>query len=210
LQHYVQNGFTAQPGSKAVSGFDDIGEGDLFDQHGQRKYLTQGEAKRLLAATRRADKPTRLFCRLLYYTGCRCSEALALTPRRLDLETGRIIFRTLKRRKTVYRAVPAPRRFIRDLIAHAEGLGLAPGDRLFPWCRQTGWRRIRAMAEIAGIEGPQATVKGFRHRYGCHAIGSGLQESLVGRLLGHANLRSTRIYTFVMDAEERELVKRMW
>ena len=54
---------------------------DLFDAHGQRKYLTQSEAKKLLAVARKADRPTRLFCRLLYYTGCRITEGLQTTPR---------------------------------------------------------------------------------------------------------------------------------
>ena len=71
------------------------GEGQLFDLNGQRKYLTRSEARALLAAARNADRQTRLFCRLLYYTGCRISEALQITPRRLDTDTGLVIFRTL-------------------------------------------------------------------------------------------------------------------
>lgn len=186
-------------------------DGQLFDIHGQRKYLTQGEAKALLAAARHTNLQTRLFCHLLYYTGCRCSEGLQITPRRIDLETGRIIFRTLKRRRTVFRAVPVPRPFLRELTAFAASLCLGPDDPLFPWCRQTAWRRIRALMETAGIEGPQATPKGLRHGFGCHGIGSGLPESLVGRLLGHAEGgKSTRIYTYVMNDEERALTARMW
>lgn len=185
-------------------------EGLLFDLNGQRKYLTQNEAKNLLAAASKADQPTRLFCRLLYYTGCRISEALQITPRRLDAETGRIIFRTLKRRRAIYRAVPVPHIFLRELASYARKEKLGLDDRLFPWCRQTGWRRIRALAEAVGIEGPQATPKGFRHQYGCHGIGCGLSESLVGRMLGHANPKSTHVYTFAVGAEERALAARMW
>ena len=184
---------------------------DLFDGNGQRKYLTNGEAKALLRAARKADVRTRLFCRLLYYTGCRLSEGLQVTRRRLDIETGRVIFRTLKRRRTVFRAVPVPRPFLRELAEFAETQGLAPDSLLFPWCRQTAWRHIRALMQCAGIEGPQASPKGFRHGFGCHGIGSGLPESLVGRQLGHAEGgKSTRIYTYVMDAEERALAARMW
>jgi integrase len=187
-----------------------IGEIELFDGRGQRKYLTQGEAKTLLAAARKGDRQTRLFCYLLYYTGCRCSEGLQITPRRLDVETGCVIFRTLKRRRTTFRAVPVPRRFLVDLLAYARTQDLAPDDRLFPWCRQTAWRRIHTLMECTGIEGPQASPKGFRHQYGCHGIGSGLPETLVGRFLGHADAKSTRIYTVVMGTEERLLAARMW
>ncbi|MEJ7927041.1 tyrosine-type recombinase/integrase [Sphingobium sp. AN641] len=182
----------------------------MFDSNGQRKYLTQSESQCLLALSNKEDRQTRMFCHLLYYTGCRCSEGLQITPRRLDLETGRIIFRTLKRRRTVFRAVPVPRPFLRELKAFAASLGLGPDDPLFPWCRQTAWRHIRKLMHRAGIEGPQATPKGFRHGFGCHGVGSGLPESLVGRLLGHANPNSTRIYTLVRDDEERALARRMW
>lgn len=187
------------------------GEGQLFTAEGERKYLTNHEAKALLRAARKADTRERLFCQLLYYTGCRCSEGLQITPRRLDADTVRIVFRTLKRRRTIYRAVPVPRRFLTELQDFAQKEGLRPDDRLFPWCRQTAWRHIRALMARAGINGPQATPKGLRHGFGCHGIGSGLPESLVGRLLGHAESgKSTRIYTHVMNAEERALMARMW
>lgn len=50
--------------------------------------------------------------------------------------------------------------------------------------------------DLAGIEGPQATPKELRHGFGCHDISFGLPESLVDRLMGHADGggKSTRIY----------------
>jgi len=46
---------------------------------------------------------------VLAYSGCRISEALALTADRVDLAAYTIIFETLKkRRRGVYRAVPVP------------------------------------------------------------------------------------------------------
>ncbi|WCT75381.1 tyrosine-type recombinase/integrase [Sphingomonas naphthae] len=183
-------------------------DGSLFDAQGQRKYLVPAEAKRFLSAAAQADAPTKLFAQLLYLTGCRLSEGLALTPRLIDAEGRRVVFRTLKRRKLTHRAVPAPAAFMRDLLAHADSHGL--DDRLFPWCRQTGWRRIRTLMDKAGIEGPQASPKGLRHQFGVHAIGQKIPESAVGRWLGHASGKSTRVYTFVVGAEERALAERMW
>jgi integrase len=184
------------------------GEARLFDDEGQRKYLHASEAKRLLAAAAHADRETRLFCQLLYYTGCRLSEGLALTAKRVDAETQRVVFRTLKRRKLIYRAVPIPARLMRELAKLASDR--EPEDRLFPWCRQTGWRRIKALMDAAKITGPQASPKGLRHQFGIHAIGQQIPESAVGRWLGHASPKSTRIYTLAIGAEERALAKRMW
>jgi integrase len=48
-------------------------------------------------------------CKKPYYTGCRISEALALTPRRVDIGSQTIIFESLKkRRRGLYRAVLVP------------------------------------------------------------------------------------------------------
>ena len=52
----------------------------LYDMRGQRKYLTEHERDRFLNAARSAPTPDRAFCEILAYTGCRLSEALALTP----------------------------------------------------------------------------------------------------------------------------------
>jgi integrase/recombinase XerD len=181
---------------------------DLFDICGQRKYLNTAEARRFHAAARAAEPMQRLFCEVLFYTGCRISEALELTPRRLDRDDKRIIFRTLKRRKLVYRAVPIPNRLMRDLAKAAQPL--APTDRLFPWCRQTGWRIIKATMEKAKIEGPQASPKGLRHQYGVHAIEVQVPEATLQRWMGHAKARTTRIYTVFGGDDERRLAKRMW
>ena len=51
----------------------------------------------------------RTFCHTLAYTGCRISEALALTTDRIDFKDGTVIFESLKKRRTgVFRPVPIP------------------------------------------------------------------------------------------------------
>ena len=56
----------------------------LYDALGRRLYLTPGERDAFLRTALGHDRPVRTFCSLLYYTGCRISEALHLTPRRVD------------------------------------------------------------------------------------------------------------------------------
>jgi integrase/recombinase XerD len=188
--------------------FESVSVASLFNAEGQRKYLHAAEARRLLASAAQAERRTRLFCELLYYTGCRISEALELTLKRLDAENHCVVFRTLKRRQLVYRAVPVPTRLLHQLAALARECG--PDERLFPWCRQTGWRRIKELMERAGIDGPQATPKGLRHQYGVLAIEKKVPEGTLQRWMGHARLRNTQIYTFVTGPEERALAERMW
>jgi integrase len=60
----------------------------LHDLQGQRKYLTPTERAEFLKAAKVAPESVRTFCATLAYTGCRISEALALTAARVDLSDG--------------------------------------------------------------------------------------------------------------------------
>lgn len=71
----------------------------LYNAHGRRLYLSAIERDTFLAAATHADRPLRTLCSVLYYTGCRISEALALIPRRIDLHDQTIIFESLKKRR---------------------------------------------------------------------------------------------------------------
>jgi len=67
-----------------------------FDEQGQRKYLNAVERLAFQRTAERQPREVRTFCLVLYYTGCRLSEALALTPARIDLEDGTLTFESLK------------------------------------------------------------------------------------------------------------------
>jgi integrase len=180
----------------------------LFDPHGRRKYLSGDESRRFLAAAGTVEPRTRALCRVLAYTGCRVSEALALTRAQVDPETGCIVLRTLKRRKLVFRAVPVPAALIVELNA-LPSISEAP-DRLWVWCRQTGWRHVKEVMARARIRGPQATPKGLRHGFGIAAARENVPPGLTQRWLGHARLETTTLYQFAVGAEERAFAKRLW
>ena len=186
--------------------------GSLYTAAGQRKYLTAAERGRFLEtanACLRAD--LRTLCLTLAYTGCRISEALAITPAVIEREAGFIAIRSLKKRKRaiVIREVPVPL----DLF-HAldEALGQEERDaRLWPISRSGAWQLVKGiMREAAIAEGPHMTPKGLRHGFGIHAIRSGVPLNLVQRWLGHASMTTTAIYLEALGEEEREIAARMW
>ncbi len=180
----------------------------LFDNHGARKYVCGGEWRRFLDAAAHMAAPSRTFCDLLAYTGCRISEALALTPQRLDPETGCVIFLTLKRRARVFRAVPIPPELMVALRKLARGA--APDARLWSWSRQTGWRRVKTAMAAAGITGAQATAKGLRHGFGIANAEENIPAGITRRWMGHARLETTAIYQHAVGQEERAFAKRIW
>lgn len=183
-------------------------EDRLFDHAGQRKYLCGTEGRRFLDAANREEGAARLFCHLLFYTGCRISEALALTPRRLDAEAQGVVFRTLKRRRLAYRAIPIPAVLLGELLTLAKNR--QPDELLWPWSRQKGWRIIKRIMAAAAISGPQAMPKGLRHQFGVDAIGCNVPETTLQKWMGHAKVKNTHIYTVAVGLEERSFAQRMW
>lgn len=191
----------------------------LFDPQGNRLYLTADERASFLDAASRADRPIRTLCSVLHFTGCRISEALALTPRRVDLSGRAVVFETLKKRRTgVFRSVPVPPSLLDGLdmvhgIRERQKRRQAAGEEepLWPWHRSHAWRLVKAVMRDAGIpEGPHATPKGLRHGYGVAAIISGVPLNMLSKWMGHASLEVTAIYANALGAEERSIAERMW
>jgi integrase len=182
----------------------------LYDYTGRRKYLTPAERQEFLRAAENAPKAVRTFCATLAYTGCRLSEALALTATRVDVSAGVLIFESLKkRRKGIYRAVPVPPALLETLEA-VHDLGAMGDARLWGWSRTTGWRRVREVMAAASILGPCATPKGVRHGFGIKAVTSAVPLNMTQKWLGHARLATTAVYTDAIGPEEQKIAERMW
>jgi integrase len=186
----------------------------LYSSYGERKYLNGDERRRFLAvAAALSRRELATLCLVLAYTGCRISEALALTHGAITPGDGVVTIRCLKKRKgqLVYREVPLPPEIVQILsLVHGVGDGVSH-RKLWRLSRSRAWRLIKAVMMTAGIAaGPHATPKGLRHGFGLHAIRSGVPLNLVQRWLGHASLATTSIYLQAVGAEERELAARMW
>ena len=192
---------------------------DLFDAQGHRLYLTHEERTAFLDAAKTAPREVRTFCLVLHYTGCRISEALALTPNSFDFSGKAIVFETLKkRRRGVYRAVPVPAEVL-DTLNMVHGLQEvgkrqrgANGERpVWRWSRTTAFRRVKAVLDAAGItDGPHKTPKGLRHGYGVHAINATVPLNMLSKWMGHASLEVTAIYANALGEEEHSIAARMW
>jgi len=189
----------------------------LHDQTGQRKYLTPAERAQFLEAAQAARREVRTFCATLAYTGCRISEALALTADRVDLDDGVLILESLKkRRKGHYRAIPVTPTFLDTLdLVHDIRAARAAPDRgrglcLWDWSRSTAWRRVGEVMQAAEIAGIHATPKGLRHGFGIKAVASNVPLNMTQKWLGHAQLSTTAIYIDAIGPEEKQLAERMW
>jgi len=182
----------------------------IYDGGGQRKYLTRSETDQFLAAAQKQSPLVYGFCWFITTTGCRISEALSVTPASFDFEAQQVVIESLKKReKRIFRAIPLPAAFLDWLKKGLEG-ELFGTQRLWPWCRMTAYRRITEVMEAAHIRAGCASPKGLRHAFGVRAIQSGVPLNLVQRWLGHADMKTTAIYTAATGPEERAIAALTW
>ena len=183
----------------------------IYDTQGHRLYLTGSERAAFRTAAEAAPREVRTYCWTLLYTGCRPSEALALTADRVDFQAAVLTFESKKKRRPgVYRAVPVPATLL-DALDLVHGLrDRATRTYLWTWSLKTAYTRVIEIMARAGIAGPQASPKGLRHGFGVACIEKGIPLNLVQRWLGHAQLSTTAIYADAVGEEERHIAARLW
>jgi integrase len=182
----------------------------MFDRQGGRKYLNRLERRAYLQVVK--DEPEalrRAFCLVLFYTGCRISEALNLLAGQIDLTGKAVVFETLKRRgRGHFRSVPVP-----DALADLLGkimAGQDPTAKIWNFSRTTAYRLVKTKMATAGISGGMASPKGLRHGFAVACLAQKIPLTKVKKWLGHARLETTAIYLEVSGDEERELAERLW
>ena len=193
----------------------------LYSAIGERKYLTAAERRKFLAALPVLDKPSeQTFCEMIYWTGCRPTEARGIHAGHIDLSERLVIIRSLKKRGDQkgrhFRPMPLPGGFVRRLdrvhglrVLQA-GVDQGCAARLWPFGRTKGWRLVRTVMDAAGLSGIKSTARGLRHALGVHAALTHVPETRLQSWLGHASLQTTAIYIAASGPEDRAIAQRMW
>jgi integrase/recombinase XerD len=183
------------------------------------KALTIGQVEALLAAAE-GDEPGRLRDRalleLLYATGARVSEAVALNVDDLVGDGGTTDLVRLFGKGSKQRVVPVgsfaraaldaylvrsrPLLSARGRATPALFLGMR-GARL---SRQNAWLVIRAAAERAHLD-IDVSPHSLRHSFATHLLQGGADVRVVQELLGHASVATTQIYTRVTADALRDM-----
>lgn len=174
------------------------------------KSLSASQVAHLMAAAPEDNSPKSLRDRallaLLYATGMRVTEVVRLSTHDIDLEREQI---GCDSRIDRPRILPVNAEAVEALAAYLE-LGRPQlikdpvetalflnhrGNRL---TRQGLWLIIKVYAKKAGLPA-DVTPHTLRHSFAAHQIsrGTGLRE--VQRLLGHANISTTHIYTQMVE-----------
>lgn len=183
------------------------------------RFLSLDEVDRLLEqpdiATPRGLRDKALI-EVLYATGLRVSELLALRGGDLSLDEGYLtcIGKGDKQRMVPLgqQAVGWVRRYVRD------GRPALLRSRTSPWlfvnARDGGplsrvgfWKVLKAYGTRAGIAA-DLSPHVLRHSFATHLLERGADLRMIQMMLGHADLSTTQIYTHVLEARLRTVYDR--
>nr|MBF0682280.1 site-specific tyrosine recombinase XerD [Pseudomonas sp.] len=179
------------------------------------KALSEADVEALLAAPDIGDPlglRDRAMLEVLYACGLRVTELISLTLEQINLRQG--VLRTLGKGNKE-RLVPLGEEamhWLERYLRQARGLLLAdkPSDVVFPsqrgsqMTRQTFWHRIKLHASVAGVSAA-ISPHTLRHAFATHLLNHGADLRTVQMLLGHSDLSTTQIYTYVARARLQEL-----
>lgn len=178
--------------------------------------LSQSQARRLMEApdSSTLGQRDRAVLEMLYGTGMRLSECVRLRLEDVDLQQKLVWIRDGKGRKD--RLVPLPAQALRAValyLREARGAHqIDPRqDALFlslqgrPLNGPTLRHAVKHHAQAVGLTlSPHA----LRHACATHLLENGADIRHIQRLLGHADIRSTAIYTRVAVADLKRVVAR--
>jgi integrase/recombinase XerD len=112
-------------------------------------YLTEGEIRQLVDACKK--ERDRLLITLLFQTGVRISEALALTPGAIRNFEGKPAMEIVGKGKKL-RMVALPVNLKEKLESYAYRAKIEPRMRFFDINRSRAWQILNEAREVAGIE----------------------------------------------------------
>ena len=191
------------------------------------KILSVEEVEQLLAAAHMAiadapeKSPTRLaaariacLLELLYATGLRVSELVGLPKTAAKRAEPLILVRGKGGRERLVPISEPARRAVTVFRGLLEAAGQANGPWLFPAESQSGHlsrqvfaRDLKTVAARAGIGAARVSPHVLRHAFASHLLQNGADLRVVQELLGHADISTTQIYTHVLDARMKAMVR---
>ena len=185
------------------------------------KVLSEAEVEHLLLAVRRVSGPEgrRLtaLVELLYATGLRVSELVGLPLSAAQRDPRVLIVRGKGGRERMVPLSEPARQALRDYLGERRrflGSG-APSKWLFPSRGASGHltrhrvgQLLKRLAVEAGLAPEKVSPHVLRHAFASHLLDHGADLRSVQKMLGHADISTTQIYTHVLGERHKSLVQK--
>ena len=174
------------------------------------RFLTKGEAARLLAALKERDQEAGDYALLSLFTGLRAGECRSLTWADVDLEGGRIFVKDTKNRHNRHAFITAE---LREMLAR-RARGRSKAEKVFPGVKgglghnALGYQFDRAVRDLGLNEGvsdrrQKVVFHTLRHTFASWLVQMGAPLYTVSRLLGHGDLKMTMRYAHLAPETQR-------
>jgi len=181
------------------------------------KYLSEAEVAALLEAAgrREGEEGVRLRCmlELLYATGMRVSELVALPLSSLADDLSHVRVRGKGGRERIVPLHPAARAALRAWLDVREGgegresrFVFRSRGRSGHITRQRVLQLLKELAVEAGLDPARVSPHVLRHAFASHLLHHGADLRVVQTLLGHADIATTEVYTHLQPARLRAVV----
>ncbi len=148
----------------------------------------------------------KLLIALSYGSGLRVSEAISLRVTDIDLEESIIHLKQGKGKKDRITVIPKKLKTdIQNLIAGKKADKLVfESERGGKLTTRTAQKVFSNALKKAGIK-KSATFHSLRHSFATHLLENGVDMRYVQELLGHANIRTTQLYTQVTNPKLKNI-----
>jgi len=181
------------------------------------QVLSSKEVDRLLEqpdCTELKGYRDRAMLELLYATGIRVSELIALDLDDLNLPAGMLRCRSKGKERVIplytaaVRALQDYTQIVRpQLLDSPDELALfvnMSGERM---SRQGFWKLIKFYQEKAGIQ-KEITPHTLRHSFAAHLLENGADLRSIQEMLGHADISSTQVYSKLLNQKIKDVYKK--
>ena len=178
------------------------------------KYLSEQEVEALLDAAGRMPGQrgavARAALEILYATGLRVSELLALPRRALAGDAAVLLIRGKGGKERIVPLSEAAKQAAGELVAQQDkgARHLFPGrDPRRALTRQAFFLLLKDVALAAGLDPARVSPHVLRHSFASHLLAHGADLRSLQLLLGHADIATTQIYTHVLAERLQRLVE---
>lgn len=180
------------------------------------EILSQAQIVRLLdQPSSQAPKELRdkAMMELLYATGIRVSELIALELSDINLSLEYVTCRVGRKERTVpfgSNAREAIELYLKKsrpkLVADEQCQLLFTNCAGEPMSRQGFWKIVKYYGRQAGLD-DEITPHTLRHSFAAHLLGNGADLKSVQELMGHSDITTTQVYMQLSDRRIREVYK---
>ncbi len=177
--------------------------------------IWEQEHKRMLRWAKKLDMEDMYFILEIFaYTGCRVDELKFFTVESLDSNYIKKVYNKGKERTIILR-----NDLKRALKDYCKRMGITTGyifistsPKAKPgamWDNSTIWRRLKRIAKTAKINPDKIHPHAWRHLFAKKAKEAGIDLDELQDILGHADIKTTAIYTQTSNREKKAKIEKI-